>query len=76
VLTNIVRAIKSRRMGWAGHVARMGEGRGAYTVWVEQCERTRSFGRQRNTWGDNIKKDLQEVRWGHELNEMAQDRNS
>ena len=34
---NIVRVITSRRMRWAGHVARMGERRGAYTVWVEQC---------------------------------------
>jgi hypothetical protein len=32
---NIVRVIKSRRMRWAGHVARMGEGRGVYRVLVE-----------------------------------------
>jgi hypothetical protein len=44
---NIVRVIKSRRMRWAGHVARMGEGRGAYRVLVEKPEGKRPLGRPR-----------------------------
>jgi len=42
---NIVRVIKSRRMGWAGHVARMGEGRGVYGLLVGKTERKRPLGR-------------------------------
>jgi hypothetical protein len=57
---NIIRVIKSRRMRWAGHVARMGEGRGAYRVLVGRPEGRRPLGR----WEDNIKMDLQEVGWG------------
>jgi hypothetical protein len=44
---NIVRVIKSRRMGWVGHVARMGEGRGVYRVLVERAEGKRPLGRPR-----------------------------
>ena len=58
---SIVRVIKSRRMRWAGHVARMGEGRGVYRVLVEKPEGKRSLGRHRRSWGDTIKMDLQEV---------------
>ena len=60
---NIIRVIKSRRMRWAGHVARMGEGRGAYRVLVGRPEGRRPFGRPRRRWEDNIKMDLQEVGW-------------
>jgi hypothetical protein len=63
----IVRVIKSRRMRWAGHVARMGEGRGAYRVLVGRREGRRPLGRPRLKWEDNIKMDLQEVGWGHGL---------
>jgi len=56
---NIVRVIKSRRMRWTGHVARMGEGRGLYRVLVEKPEGKRSLGRPRRRWEDNIKMDLQ-----------------
>ena len=49
---NIVRVIKSRRMRWAGHVARMGEKRGAYRG-------KRPLGRPRRRWMDNIRMDLQ-----------------
>jgi hypothetical protein len=45
---NIVRVIKSRRMRWAGHVARMGEGRGAYRVLVGRPEGRRPLGRPRH----------------------------
>jgi hypothetical protein len=58
---NIVRAIKSRRMRWAGHVARMGEGRGVYGVLVWKPERKRPLGRTRSRWEDNIKMDLREI---------------
>jgi hypothetical protein len=61
---NIIRVIKPRRMRWAGHVARMGEGRGAYRILVGRPERRRPLGRPRRRWEDNIKMDLQEVRWG------------
>jgi hypothetical protein len=60
---NIVRVIKSRRMRWAGYVARMGEGRGAYRVLVGRPE-GRPHERPRRRWEDNIKVDLQEVGWG------------
>jgi hypothetical protein len=60
-LPNIVRVVKSRRMRWAGHVARMGEGRGVHRVLVAEPEGTRPLGRPRHRWEDNIKMDLQEV---------------
>jgi hypothetical protein len=67
--------IKSRRMRWAGHVARMGEGRGAYRIMVGRPEGRRPLGRPRCRWEDNIKMDLQEVRWGGmDWIDMAQDR--
>jgi len=58
---NIVRVIKSRRMRWDGHVARMGEGRGVYRVLVGKPEGKRPLGRPRRRWVDNIRMDLQEV---------------
>jgi hypothetical protein len=61
---NIVRAIKSRRMRWAGHVARMGERRGAYRVSVRKPEGKRQLGRPRRRWEDNIKVDHQEMLCG------------
>jgi hypothetical protein len=61
---NIIRVIKSRRMRWAGHVAGMGEGRGAYRVLVGRLEGRTPLGRPRRRWEDNIKMDLQEVGWG------------
>jgi hypothetical protein len=56
--TDIIWAIKSRRMRWAGHVARTGEGRGAYRILVGSPEGRRPFGRPRRRWEDNIKIDL------------------
>jgi hypothetical protein len=58
---NIVRVIKSRRMRWAGHVARMGEGRGVYRALVGRPEGKSPMGRPRRWWGDNIKTDLREI---------------
>jgi hypothetical protein len=60
-LPNIVRVIKSRRMRWAGHVARMGERRGVYRVLVGKPEGRRPLGRPRCRWEDNIKTDLRDV---------------
>jgi hypothetical protein len=59
-----VRVVKSRRMRWAGHVARMGEGRGVHRVLMERPEGRRPLGRPRRRWEDNIKRDLQEVGGG------------
>ena len=57
----IVLVIKSRRMRWAGHVARIGEGRGLYRILVEKPEGKRPLGRTRRRWEDNNKMNLQEV---------------
>jgi len=62
---NIVRVIKSRRMRWAGHVARMGVERGVYRVLVGKPEGRRPLGRPRLQWVDNIRMDLQEVGCGY-----------
>jgi hypothetical protein len=59
---NIVRVIKSRRMRWAGHVARMWEGRGVYRILVGRPEGKRPLGRPRRRWEDNIKMNLREIR--------------
>jgi hypothetical protein len=59
--SNIVRVIKSRRMRWAGHVARIGEGRGVYRVLVGRPEDKRPLGRPRRRWEYNIKLDLREI---------------
>jgi hypothetical protein len=58
---NIVRVIKSRRLRWAEHVARMGEGRGIYRVLVGRPESKRPLGRPRRRWENNIKMDLREI---------------
>jgi hypothetical protein len=69
---SIIRIIKSRRMRWAGHVARMGEKRNAYRLFVGKRP-----GRPRCSWVDNIRMDLGEVGWG-DLDRigLAKDRNS
>ena len=61
---NIIRMFKLRRMRWEGHVARMGERRGAYKVLVGKPEGKRPLGRPRLRWDDNIKMYLQEVEYG------------
>ena len=67
--------IKSRRMRWAGHVARMGARRGVYRALVGKPEGKRPLGRRRRRWEDNIKMDLQEVGGGRgDWMELAQDR--
>ena len=72
---NIVRVIKSRRMRRAGHVVRMGEGRGLYRVLAGKPEGRRPLGRPRRRWVVNIGMHLQEV--GCEYTDwigLAQDR--
>jgi len=72
---NTVWVIKSRRMRWAGHVARNGERRGVYRVLVGKPEGKRALGRPRRRLEDNIKMDLQEVgREGRDWIKLAQDR--
>jgi hypothetical protein len=63
-LPNIVRVVKSKRMRWAGHVARLGEGRVVHRVLVGKPEGRRSIGRPKRRWEDNIKRDLEEVGGG------------
>ena len=65
---NITRVIKSRRMKWAGHVARMGKRRGAYRILVGKPEGRRPLGRAKRNFEDNIKMDLGGAQWGHVLN--------
>jgi hypothetical protein len=55
---NILRVIKSRIKRWAGHVARMGKGRGLYRILVEKPEGKRLLGRPRRRWKYNIKMDF------------------
>jgi len=72
---NIVQVIKSRRMRWEGHVARMGEGRGVYRVLVGKPDGKRPLGRPGLRWEDNTKMDLQEVGCrGMDWIGLAQDR--
>jgi len=72
-----MRVIKSRRMRWAGHVARTGEERGAYRVLVGKSEGKRPIGRPRRRWVDNIRMDLQEVGcWYVDWIGLAQDRDA
>ena len=60
-----MRVIKSRRIRWAGHVARMGEEKGVYRFLVGKPEGRRPLGRPRRRWVDNIKMDLQDVGCGY-----------
>ena len=74
-LPNIVRVVKSIRMRWAGHVARMEQGRGVYRVLVGKPEGKRPLGKPGRRWEDNIKMYLQEFGGGcGDWMELAQDR--
>jgi hypothetical protein len=67
---------KSRRMRWAGHVARMGEKKNAYRLLLGKPEGKRPLGRPRRRWVDNIRMDLGEVGWGDvDWICLAQDKN-
>ena len=70
-----MQVIKSRRMGWAGHVARTGEERGVNRVLVGKPEGKIPLGRPRRRWVDSIRMDLQEVGCGYvDWIGLAQDR--
>jgi hypothetical protein len=72
---DIIRPINSRRMRWAGHVARMGGGRDVYRVLMEKPEGKRSLERPRRRWEYGIKMDLREIGWGGvEWIHLAEDR--
>jgi hypothetical protein len=72
---SIITVIKARRMKWAGHVARMGEVRGAYNILVWRPEGKRPLGRHRRRREDNIKIDLREIGFGDvDCIHLAQDR--
>jgi hypothetical protein len=60
---SIIRIMKSERMRWTGHVARMGKKRNTYRLLVEKPEGRRPLGRPRRRWLDNIRMDLVEVGW-------------
>jgi hypothetical protein len=67
--------IKSRRMRWAGHVARMREKRNAYRILVGKPEGKKPLGTPRRRWEDNIKIDLRETGWDRiDWIDLAQDR--
>jgi hypothetical protein len=67
--------IKSKRMRWAGHAARMGERRNAYRILVGNPEGRRPLGRRRRRWVDNIKMDLREIKEdGMDWIDLTQDR--
>jgi hypothetical protein len=61
---DIIRQIKSRRVRWAGHVARMGEGRNMCRVLVGNPEGKRPLERPRRRWENGIKMDFGEIGWG------------
>ena len=58
---NIVRVIKSRRLRWAGHVARMEEGRSGFKMLTDKLAGKLPLGRPRGRWDDNIRMDLEEI---------------
>jgi hypothetical protein len=73
---DIIKQVKSRRMRWAGRVARMGEERKVYKVWVGKPERRRPLGRPRHRWEDGIRIDLRDIGLGGGVDwiRLAQDR--
>jgi hypothetical protein len=72
---NVIRVMKSRRMGWAGHATHMGDRRGAYRVLVGRPEGNTPLGRPRRRWDNDIRMDLKETGWlGVAWIELAQDR--
>ena len=73
---NIVRVIKSRRLRWAGHVARIEDSRSAFKILTGKPTGKRSLGRPRRRWGDDIRMDLEEIGiYAGNWVDSAQDRN-
>jgi hypothetical protein len=71
---NIIPVINSGTMRWAGHIAHMGERRGAYRILVGRPEGRQPLGRPRRRWEDNITMGHQEVGWGMDWIYLAQDK--
>jgi hypothetical protein len=72
---SIIRIIKSRKIRWAGHVARRRKKRNAYRILVGKPVGKRPLGRPRRMWVDNMKTDIREIEWdGVDWIDMAQDR--
>jgi hypothetical protein len=72
---DIIRQVKSRRMRWAGHVARIGEERKVYKVLVGKPEGKRPLGRPRRRWEDGIRMDVKKIGLGGvDWIRLAQDR--
>jgi hypothetical protein len=61
---SVIRMTKSKRMSWAGNVARMGEKRNAYRILVGKPKGKRPLGSPRCRWEDNIRINLREIGWG------------
>jgi hypothetical protein len=61
---DIIRQMKLKRMRWAGHVARMGEGRKFYRVLVRKPEGKRPLERSRHRWEDGMKMNVRQIGWG------------
>jgi hypothetical protein len=71
----MIRMIKSRRMRWAGHIARIGVKKNAYRILVGKPEGKRPLGRPRRRWVNNIKMDLRKIGWdGMDRIDLAQNR--
>jgi hypothetical protein len=71
----LITMIKSTKMRWAGHVARMEEERNAYRILVGKPEEKSPLGRPRRRWVDNIKTDLRQIEWdGMDRTNLSQDR--
>jgi hypothetical protein len=72
---NIIRAMKSKRMRWTGHVTCMGDTKNTYKILVGKPEGKRPLGRCGRRWEDNIRMDLREEGWKHvDRIHLAQDR--
>jgi hypothetical protein len=71
----VIRMIKSRKIRWAGHVARMEENGNAYGIFVGYPEGKRPLGKPRRSWMDEIKMNLRDIEWdGVDMVDLAQDR--
>jgi hypothetical protein len=68
---NVISQIKSRRMTWAGHVARMGQDRKVYKVLVGKPEGERPLERPRRRWENGIRMDLEEIGWEDGVNSVG-----
>ena len=66
--------LKSRRLRWAGLIARMVDGRRAYKILLGKPEGTRPRGRPKIRWEDNIVRDLKEVDYEGDWQTLSQDR--